>query len=462
MQDIFSTANLSAPLSLSSLTSYITHAVNSSPALSRVWVTAELSDVRVNGGHCYMELVEKNPSGQTVAKMRATIWQTTFNSLRKQFIAVTGKEIVTGMKVMLHGSVQHHSVYGLSFNVMAIDPSYTLGDIERIRREILQKLSREGIIHNNHNLPMALLPQRIAVISAEKAAGYVDFIDHLKKNSDGFKFYPFLFPAAMQGDRVSSSVLKALDHIESTIDLWDCVVILRGGGATTDLIWFDDYNLARRVATFPLPVIVGIGHEQDRNVLDEIAHTRVKTPTAAATFFIDRARNAYLTALNLIDDVVRYVNERIAGEKTRISNLSVSLPAIVRARIEREDILLKKELAKLPLLVEARMNREKSRLEYFIPLISNVANAVIARESNNLFNLKDKLNLQLENRLLSEKTRIDNFENLINVLNPRNTLKRGFSIVRKEGKALSDSSKAKKGDKLDVQLFSGSITSTVD
>ncbi|MDE6793126.1 MAG: exodeoxyribonuclease VII large subunit, partial [Muribaculaceae bacterium] len=208
-------------MTLSQYTAWIGEAMRRVPELWNAWVVAELSDVRINGGHCYMELIEKNAAGQTVAKMRATIWASVFYPLRRKFLNATGRDIATGMKVMLRGGVNHHSLYGLSFNVSDIDPSFTLGDMERLRREIIMRLTNEGIINRNKEVSLPIAPQRVAVISAEGAAGYGDFMNQLLGNADDLKFYPRLFPAIMQGDRTSSSIRAALERVEQTIDLWD-------------------------------------------------------------------------------------------------------------------------------------------------------------------------------------------------------------------------------------------------
>lgn len=429
--NLFNESLFSGALSLGQLTAAISHAVYSSPALSGVWVTAELSDLRINGGHCYIELIEKNQMGQTVAKLRATIWQSTFTGIRRKFYEATGRDIVTGLKVLLKGNVTHHSLYGLSFNVSDIDPSFTLGDMERLRREILMRLTREGIIEHNKALSMNMAPQRIAIISAEGAAGYGDFINQLEYNAEGYVFYTRLFPAIMQGDRVSSSIREALEIIESTIDLWDCVVIIRGGGATTDLNGFDDYELAKAVALCCLPVVVGIGHERDRTVLDEIAHTRLKTPTAVAAFFVDTLRDSEKRAEAATDRIVHYVSDRIAGENQRLANFTSLIPALTDSRLKMAAAWLEREAAKIPLIVESRLTREKSRIdETFM-----------------------RIKLGLEKRIALSKNNLDKLESMINVLSPLNTLKRGYSITRINGKAVKDRSSLKIGDIVTTELF---------
>lgn len=426
-------------MSLSEYAAVLGNVIRTTHELQGAWVVAELSDVRYSGGHCYMELIEKTPAGQTVAKLRANIWASTVQVIRNKFFRATGRDIITGLKVMVKGSVGHHPVYGLSFNIVDINPSYTLGDMERLRREILMRLQKEGVLDLNKGEVMPPVPQRIAVISAEGAAGYGDFINQLNNNPDGFIFYPFLFPAVMQGDKTSSSVREALDMIEQTIDLWDCVAIVRGGGATTDLNGFDDYDLAYRVATFPLPIVVGIGHERDRTVLDEIAHTRMKTPTAVAAFFVDRLRGFYSNISQMIDMITRYSQDRLAGEFRRLDNATAMIPALAEARLASARGKLDREMARLPVLVESRLTRARGKLDTLGHLTSIAADGVIKRN----------------------KAKLDSLEGMVGVLSPENTLRRGYSITRINGKALTDASGVKPGDVIETSLRDGVIKSEV-
>ena len=253
------------------------------------WLEAELSEVRVaQNGHCYVEFVEKDETGRAfVARARGTIWARTYALLAPLFERATGERLRAGMKVRVEVGVEFHELYGYALNVVSIDPSYTLGDLAARRREILAQLEADGILHDNQQLPLPRLMKRIAVVSSAGAAGYGDFCNQLDNNEYGLAFSVQLFPAVMQGAHVEESVLEALEAIAAEAEQWDCVVIIRGGGATSDLSDFDTYSLAAAVAQMPLPVIVGIGHERDETVLDSVAHTRVKTPTAAAAFLID-------------------------------------------------------------------------------------------------------------------------------------------------------------------------------
>lgn len=425
---------------LSQFTTAIGNAMRMRPELQNAWVIAELSDVRVSGGHCFMELIEKNETGQTVAKLRAGIWASRLGLIRRKFYSSTGSEIVSGMKVMVFGAATFHNVFGLSLNIVDIDPSYTLGDMERQRREILIRLQKAGVIDFNKRQAMPDAPRRIAVISAEGAAGYGDFMNHLFLNSEGFKFYPFLFSAVMQGEKTSASVRDALDRIEQTIDLWDCVAIVRGGGATTDLNGFDDYDLAYRIATFPLPVVVGIGHERDRTVLDEIAHTRMKTPTAVASFFIDSMRAAWIKASQLTDFVTRYASDRLAGERRRLSNAESMIPVIV----------------------DSSMRRALAHLDNIGRLVVAVASGKRPLEEQRLKSLGDRVSAASDNIIKRNIARLAMLEDMVEVLSPINTLRRGYSITRVNGKAVTDSSGIVSGTVIETELLEGNIKSKVE
>lgn len=452
---------MAGAMTLLQFTTAIGNAVRMSPVLQGAWVIAELSDVRVSGGHCYMELIEKSQSGQTVAKMRATIWQNRFQYIRQKFYAATGRDVTNGMKVMLYGAASHHTVYGLSFSVADIDPSYTLGDMERLRREILMRLEREGVIGLNKTLVMPFVPQRIAVISAEGAAGYGDFIKHLEGNLEGFVFYPFLIPAVMQGDRTSESVRDALAFIESTIDLWDCVAIVRGGGATTDLNGFDDYELAHAVATFPLPIVIGIGHERDRTVLDEIAHTRLKTPTAVAAFFVDTLRMAYDRVGNMVDGIVRYSSERLTGEQRMLANVEALLPALAEARLAAAKANLDREISRLPVIIDSKISRENIRIESFRNMVNIVSSQQTSRAQEKLNMIVSRIPLLTDSVMRRSADKLSGLAEMVAVLSPENTLKRGYSITRLDGVAVTDIAGLAPGKKITTQLLNGSVDSVI-
>lgn len=302
------------------------------------WVVGELSEVReTTAGHCYIELVERDSvTNEPVAKARGTVWARIYSLLKPYFLEQTGVPFAMGLKVLLKVTVVFHELYGYSLDVCDIEPSYTIGEAARLRKAILERLLREGVLELNKELSFPLLPQRVAVISSSYAAGYGDFCDQLIKNPYGFVFYPALFPAPMQGSKVEQGIIAALDRIAQNVDSWDVVVIIRGGGATSDLSCFDTYDLANNCAQFPMPIITGIGHKRDETLLDAVAHTSVKTPTAAAELLI-RAVAAQAAALeDASRAIATAVNNAIDVQKLRINTLLQRLPVFTALYLQQQ------------------------------------------------------------------------------------------------------------------------------
>ena len=325
------------PLSLSRLNSMVRAAIEEQLPL-KYWVTGELSEVRATSvGHCYIELVERDEAtGEISAKARGTIWSRVYSLLRPYFLEQTGREFSVGLKVLLQVSVNFHELYGFSLDVCDIEPAYTIGDMARQRMLIVQRLTDEGVINLNKELPFPLLPKRVAVISSASAAGYGDFCDQLNGNLYGFNFRVQLFPAPMQGSRVEEGIISALNAIARDIDSWDVVVIIRGGGATSDLSCFDTYDLANNCAQFPLPIVTGIGHQRDDTLLDIVAHTRVKTPTAAAELLIHTMLVQAEKIENLRRAIPDTVSRRIADERRRVEMLVQNLPLSVAMVLQQQ------------------------------------------------------------------------------------------------------------------------------
>lgn len=315
------------PLTLYSLNNLVHEAV--SVALpARYWVTGELSEVcEAANGHCYIELVQRDEAtGTLVAKARGTIWSRVYSLLRPYFLEQTGNHFSQGLKVLLQVSVNFHELYGYTLDVCDIEPAYTIGDMARKRQLVIKRLADEGVIGLNKELQFPLLPQRVAVISSSTAAGYGDFCDQLHNNAYGFVFYTKLFPAPMQGNGVEQGIIGALDCIARNSELWDVVVIIRGGGAVSELSCFDTYELANNCAQFPLPIVTGIGHRRDESVLDIVAHTSAKTPTAAAELLVHAMLAQAQWIATVQQDVVDAVRNRMAGEKHRLQSLVQRLP----------------------------------------------------------------------------------------------------------------------------------------
>lgn len=381
------------------------------------WVQAELSEVReAYNGHCYVELVQKAERGNALlAKVRGTIWANVYKMLKPYFEYTTGRAFTSGLKVMLQVGVDFHEQYGLSLTIYNIDPTYTLGDMERRRREIIEQLEEEGVLSLNKELPMPMLPQRIAVISAAGAAGYGDFCDQLMDNPYGFVFYPQLFSAVMQGDRVEPTIIAALNQIAAHRDDWDVVVIIRGGGATSDLSGFDTYALAANCAQFPLPIITGIGHERDDTVLDIVAHTRVKTPTAAAEYLITSLSAAAATLDRLVTTISTSVTDNIHNEEKRLEQLT-------------------------------------QRLHALYSLIHT--NGVHRVEQ-----LETQMTAAIQRNLMAHNYRLELIEKILEGASPMRILKRGYSITRCEGRVVRDAATLEPGSILTTTLADGELIS---
>lgn len=383
------------------------------------WVRAEVSDVHINAtGHCYLEFVEKNPRGQgMLAKARGMIWSNVFLLLKPYFEEATGETFRSGIQVLVEVSVGFHEAYGYSLTVRNIDPTYTLGDMSRRRREILEQLKEEGVLTLNKELPMPVLPQRIAVISSATAAGYDDFSHQLANNERGFYFKTILFPALMQGSRVEESVLDALDAINLRSDEFDVVVIIRGGGSTSDLSCFDSYELAAVCAQFPLPIITGIGHERDDTVLDAVAHTRVKTPTAAAEFLIGRMGEA----------------------ADRLARLTVALRSRTSLLLERAYTELETIRHRLPTKVQGILSAKEMELAAMQKDLWRSASDCLVGKSHRL----DMLAQRLEDA------------------SPEKQLGRGYTITLKDGKPLKNAAGLKPGDEIVTRYHQGETRSRI-
>lgn len=302
---------------------------------NRYWVCAEIASISVRG-HCYMELVEKAENGILAAKVRATCWSNVYHLLSAYFQQETGQVLHIGLQVMLEVSVEFHAVYGLSLNVWNIDPTYTLGDLAKQRQATIQQLTEDGVMDLQKALQIPSLPRRVAVISSADAAGYGDFCDQLKHNRFGFKFHVQLYPAVVQGDTAARSVVQALNSIVALEEEWDVVVIIRGGGASTDMSCFDDYNLASHCAQFPLPIIAGIGHTRDVSVVDMVVHTSVKTPTAAAEWLIERVAEQVDRVGGLMLRLQRATQNAVSREKNRLLLYEQQIFNAVRGKAVRE------------------------------------------------------------------------------------------------------------------------------
>ena len=405
------------------------------------WAESEISELRENGGHCYLELIEKDKRYNTpIAKASARCWRQTWGMVKPYFENTTGQQLRAGMKVLIEVYAQFHEAYGFSWIISDIDPNYTLGDMARKRQEIIKRLKEEGVFDLNKQLDLPLFSQRIAVISSKSAAGYGDFANQLYGNQYGYYFEAELFAATMQGEDVERSIIKALNAINDRCDDFDCVVIIRGGGATSDMSGFDALELAENVANFPLPIITGIGHDRDECILDMVSHTRVKTPTAAAALLIDNLHTA---------------ERRIDDARQRIANLT-------SRKMEVEKLRLSRLAERLPALFGSVKDKQEARLDILQERLFRLAEIRLSNCENIVGQLEKKISLTAEHLLMVEKHRLELLEGRAQNLDPQLLLRRGYSITLVGGKALRDPSQVKQGDKIETRLEKGTITSIID
>ena len=383
------------------------------------WLEAEIGQIGENNGHCYLEFIQKVEGHNTpVARAKAKCWRNVWGSVRPYFEHTTGQTLTLGMKVLVLVHPDFHEAFGFSWIVDDIDPRFTLGDMARRRQEIIRQLKAEGVFDLNRELPLPLFTQRIAVISSSTAAGYGDFCRQLEENTRGFRFSVTLYESLMQGEGVERSIISALDKINAHIDDYDCVVIIRGGGATSDMSGFDSLLLAENVANFPLPVITGIGHDRDECILDMVSHTRVKTPTAAAAFLIDRLEQVARRIDDAADRITSYVQHRMEIEKMRLSRAA----------------------ERIPILFSLVKSKQENKMETLNQRIASAVQRLIDRRRHTL-------------DILEQRTKS---------LDPTLLLQRGYTITLVNGHALRSPSAVKLGDIIVTRLADGMVKSTVN
>jgi exodeoxyribonuclease VII large subunit len=450
---------------------------------SAVWVVAEISELKENrNGHCYLELIEKEGS-EIIARSRATIWSYTYRMLKPYFESTTGRMFTHGIKILVQASVEYHPAYGLSLNIKDIDPVYTVGDLALQRKEIIARLQTDGVFDMNRDLQLPLVPQKIAVISSKTAAGYQDFMSHLENNEHGFHFYTHLFEAYMQGSEAVPSIIRALEKIFQYDDFFDAVAIIRGGGATADLSCFDNYELAFNITQFPLPVITGIGHEKDDTIIDLVAHTRLKTPTAVAGFFITGVERYYKRLLDLENEIISLTREIINEQNDRIGQCAESLNSAVSDFIREKNT----QIIRKGNLLQQQINRFSYRKNYDLIAVKTKLQSVVSvwkvetvneidRKKRNLKRLSGeillKVNAGLSNRetalknstvkkLTKEGERLRLNENAMRLLRPENVLKRGYTLTLKEGKIVKSVNDLAVGETIETRFADGKTESKI-
>jgi len=450
-----------------------------------IWVTGEISELKINrNGHCYLVLIEKEDNGDAlVAQARATIWSYTMRMLRPYFESTTGQLLTEGIKVLVSVSVEFHELYGYSLNIRDIDPTYTMGDMARRRHEIIARLQSEGIADMNKDLELPLVPQKIAIISSPTAAGYEDFIAQLANNREGYRFDLKLFPAIMQGNQAETSIIAALEQIYLYENFFDVVVIIRGGGSQADLSCFDNYNLAYYITQFPLPVITGIGHEKDDSIVDLVAHTRLKTPTAVAEFLISGVAQFDNHLNDLNNQILSITTGLLSESKKELDHYTRLIAPLTRERISKAN---------------SRLSQTVWKLDNSIKIFIQNQNHLLARKEETLryefknFNEGQLRVLEKMTRTLSGTLRqittshhehldrkIHKTENMVRgfisdslhhlelsrqkalLTDPNKILARGYSITTYHGHALKDAEMVSPTAIIETRLFKGQLISEI-
>ncbi len=456
------TAPLAQALKLSELNSDIRQALRGH-FTKALWIIAEISEIKLNSsGHCYLELVEKDSATDKIlAKARANIWAYSYRLLKPYFETTTRRSLEAGLKIMVLVQVEFHEVYGLSLSITDIDPTYTLGDMAKQRAEAIARLQAEGVFDMNKSIELPLVLQKIAVISSATAAGYEDFCKHLLQNDYGFFFMLKLFPAVMQGEEAVESIIAALEKINVQTEKFEAVVIIRGGGSQLDLSCFDNYWLAYNVAQFPLPVLTGIGHEQDESVTDLVANTALKTPTAVADYILSKSIEIDTYLNELESQFTDFVSHRLSDENSKLMVLSLKFGPRINSILQKKE----KELVSLHNSLQLdwqKFHRKRiSQLAFLNMQTRNSVQYTLNRSSQKAGFFSGRLRPLLRNFFKTHNSELQNFDELSDTLNPENILKRGFSITYHNGKPLRDSSNVRPGDIIDSKLEKGRVESTI-
>lgn len=405
------------------------------------WVSAEISKLNYypKSGHCYPELVEKL-NGKIVAEIRSTIWSRTYQNLAHKFKTETGEELREGMKILFSVQVNYSPTHGISLNIRDIDPSFTLGEIAREKKQAIATLKKEGIYDANRDLEFPYFPQRIAIISVITSKGYQDFLETMKAKAFEYQYTYELFPAILQGDVAVGSITEQFEIIADRSQEFDVAMIIRGGGGDVGLNCYNHIDMARAVATFPIPVISGIGHSTNETVVEMVAHLNRITPTAVADTLVDIYRNLDHKLQNALTYVSSIGDHKIKPEKQKLLNAIHYL----------------KSFAAHPI------TQEKMRIQRLGTLVKNGSEKRILGEHNKInLTLKRKLSQGSENVLMRASNKLGLLETKLNILDPKNLLKRGYSMTLKDGKTVTQLAQLKEGDEITTRFHTGSVEAKI-
>jgi len=427
------------PLSLFELNESIKNAIALSMPKT-IWLKAEILEMNrhFSSGHCYFELVEKDKkTDKTIARARATMWAYSARMLEPYFKSVTGKPLQEGMNVLLNVTVEYSEIYGLSLNIKDIDPVYTIGDMEMQKKAIIKQLEDEGVMEMNKSVEFPLVPQKIAVVSSETAAGWGDFKQQLLNNPYRFRFECTLFPALMQGNGTEQSVVDALERIYEQ-DGFDVVAIIRGGGSKADLGAFDNYRIAYYISQFPIPVLTGIGHDRDESVADLVAAQALKTPTAVAEFIIARVEDF----AHQIDEAERDLTDMMSSyfekQKDLLELLSNRTHRSIKAILNKENDRLNYAEKEANIRLRHRLQQEKSKLNHYQSMVQSKLGQSLKVSHFALTNFESRLKQAMKSILKNKRLELEQAEKQVKLLDPRNLTKRGYALMVQKGKVIKD------------------------
>lgn len=431
---------------------------------SAVWIVAEISELKSNySGHCYLTLVEQDErSKKLLAQARATIWASRYKLIQAHFYDVTRQPLKSGVQVLICVEVNFHEVYGLSLNVLDLDPTYTMGDIARQRQEVINRLTEEGVLDMNKEFALPAVIQNIAVVSSETAAGFQDFMKQLEQNSLGIKFNVKLYPALVQGDTAPMSIMNALENIKTDNCNYDAVVIIRGGGAQSDLACFDDYELSRAVAMYSYPVIAGIGHDKDVSIVDMIANRTLKTPTAVAEFIVSKANDFHAELTDTFDNIISKCSDFLKSHQQGIAMTGMNISIATNKALNTKNIILGKTILRVFNSSQVQLKNKENALQGRSAKIGHGSVLRLNRLSQRFDSTSYRFLQQSKFCIKEEINNISHIEKKIKSLDPENIMKQGYCYARVKDKAVVGVDAIGVGDMLVVNFFDGSVEGKVE
>jgi exodeoxyribonuclease VII large subunit len=425
------------------------------------WVKAEMHKLnRFASGHCFPELLQKK-DGKIVAQIRGTIWNHQFETINKRFIQVVKEPLKEDTTLLMQVKVTFHESYGLSLQIVDIDPNYALGELQRERQETLQKLQKEGLINSNQQLKFPLLPKRVAVISAESSKGHSDFMQVLNNNEWNYSFFTMLFPAYLQGDNAARSIIAQLENIKKVLHHFDLVVIVRGGGGEVGLSCYNDYKLCKAIASFPLPVLTGIGHSTNLTVAEMIAFRNAITPTELGDFLLQAFHNFSMPLKDAIKSIKYYAVATVEDEKIALNNLSKHFKNGAQQSLYNNQQKLIAQSREVGSNVRYNLQHNRQKIERLTQNTLRESVHIFQREREKMELLSTQIPRTIKSTILVQNNLLDNLQHSVEIMDPINVLKRGFSITTINGKTLKVDNKAQKGDEIITKTAIFNIKSTI-